>query len=48
MALYGDGSSDEILSILGTNSVIRGSIAALRPRAWLNDEINNLCFQGPP
>ena len=44
MTFYGDGSSDEMLSILGTNSVTRGSIAALRPRAWLNDEINNFCF----
>ena len=30
-------------SMLGINSVTRGSIAALRPGAWLNVEIINFC-----
>lgn len=38
-ALYGSGSSSEIIAQLGTDSVSRATMATLRPGGWLSDEV---------
>jgi hypothetical protein len=38
-AMHGEGSGNEILAQLGTDSVQRGSMHRLQSERWLNDEL---------
>ena len=37
----GKGQADDVIAIIGTETIFRGPLRRLRPGVWLNDELVN-------